>query len=192
MTNPNTSTSEFFEAKYRDQGDPWNFIASEYECKRYDAIIAALDYRRYRRVFEPGCSIGVLTERLAALSDSVVAIDFSATAVAQATARCSGCSGVEFHCASLPDFMPVRGFELIVLSEIGYYFNVEEWEVLSSQIVKEMDPGTTLLAVHWLGHSEDHRTGGDTVHQILNGNSLLLREYGSRQEGFRIDRWRRA
>jgi trans-aconitate methyltransferase len=192
MTTPKISTPEFFEAKYKKQADPWNFVKSDYELKRYDTILAALNHRRYRSAFEPGCSIGVLTERLATLSDKVVAIDFSPSAVAKALARCSHCPGVEIHCASLPAYMPGSGFDLIVLSEIGYYFSPEEWEVLSSRIVSAMDQGATLLAAHWLGHSKDHRMGGDAVHEILNNNAQLVREHAARHEGFRIDRWIRT
>jgi hypothetical protein len=53
----NTTTQGFFEAKYRENSDPWAFASNDYEQNRYSEILYALDGRRYRRAFEPGCSI---------------------------------------------------------------------------------------------------------------------------------------
>jgi len=192
MTAPETSKPEFFEAKYSERADPWDFAKSDYELGRYDAIIAALNHRRYKLAFEPGCSIGILTRRLAELSESVVAIDFSATAVAQAAARCSEFPGVEVHCASLPDYITGPGFDLIVLSEIGYYFRPQEWHSLTARIVEGMDKDAILLATHWLGNSADHQMTGDAVHEILNAHTQLILEHSERHGSFRLDRWVRA
>ena len=81
LMTTNTTSQEFFEAKYRENNDPWAFASNAYEQKRYSEILRALDHRRYRRGFEPGCSIGVLTARLASICEHVDAIDISPTAV---------------------------------------------------------------------------------------------------------------
>ncbi len=190
--NTGTSSSEFFEAKYRRATDPWNFAGSPYELRRYGAIVDALAGRRYRRGFEPGCSVGVLTERLAAICDAVEAIDFSATAVERARERCAHLPHVEAVCRSLPERMPVEGFDLLVCSEIGYYFGPEEWRELSEGLIVGMPAGATLLAAHWLGTSADHRMGGDEVHEIIGRSSSLRLEHTERHEEFRLDRWVRA
>ena len=189
--SPNTS-SEFFEAKYRAAADPWNFAGSPYELERYAATIAALARRRYHRGFEPGCSVGVLTERLAGLCDEVDAVDFSPSAIAQARERCRGLENVHLACASLPELLPVRGFDLIVLSEIGYYFATEEWTRIAESLTEEMPVGGTLLAVHWLGSSPDHRISGDEVHAVLSVKPRLRLEAAERHAGFRLDRWERV
>jgi hypothetical protein len=186
------SSSAFFEEKYRTESDPWNFSGSEYELGRYEAIIAALAQKRYRRAFEPGCSIGVLTERLSTLCDFVEAIDFSPTAVVQAQERCSHLRNVEIFCASILERMPVTGFDLIVLSEIGYYFAPHEWMGVSMALIDPMPKGGTLLAAHWLGDSKDHCIGGDEVHEILLSLAWVQLENSERHETFRIDRWVRV
>ena len=84
----NTTSQTFFEEKYANDPDPWAFASSAYELNRYDATISALQRRRYQRAFEPGCSVGVLTARLATLCDHVDAIDISPTAVERARERC--------------------------------------------------------------------------------------------------------
>ena len=192
MKAESTTAASFFEAKYKDERDPWRFASSPYELGRYDATIRALEPGRYRAAFEPGCSVGVLTARLAALCDAVEAIDFSPTAVSSARERCAGLPNVRIACMSLPERLPVEGFDLIVLSEIGYYFKAPEWSQLSSDLITPMLRGSTLLATHWLGTSADHCIGGDEVHAILSQNGALRLEHSDRQESFRIDCWTRV
>src|SRR6478609_8966907 len=65
---PPMSTSlppDYFERVYREADDPWRFASSPYEAAKYAATLAAVPRARYRNAFEIGCSIGVLTERLA-------------------------------------------------------------------------------------------------------------------------------
>ena len=192
MNNPETSTAGFFEAKYREKKDPWDFELAPYEINRYKTIFAALSHRRYSRAFEPGCSVGVLTERLASICDVVEACDFSQTAVKQAQARCAGLPNVVISCQSLADTPPCDDCDLLVLSEIGYYFSSSEWTAIVNRLVAAMHPGTVLLAAHWLGTSPDHRMSGDAVHTILRSMPALHLEHAERHEGFRLDRWRRS
>ena len=192
MTIPDTSNSAFFEAKYRSESDPWNFLQSPYECARYDAIVNALSAPHYRRVFEPGCSIGALTVRLASIGDEIEASDFSPTAVKEARKRCENLSNVRIQCCSLSEQQDFGRFDLVVLSEIGYYFFAPDWRELSERCVATMNSGSTLLAAHWLGKSTDHQMSGDEVHEILASNANLILEHSERHECFRIDRWVRS
>ena len=79
MTEDST-TEAFFEAKYLEAPDPWNFATSPYETSRYAAILSFLKPRRFARAFEPGCSVGVLTASLARICGQVEAMDISPTA----------------------------------------------------------------------------------------------------------------
>ncbi len=189
--NVDPSSAAFFETKYSQSADPWSFAASPYEQGRYHATLAALAHRRYRRAFEPGCSVGVLTEQLARLCDAVEAIDFAPSAVAAARRRCAALPQVQITCDDLAARLPLSGFDLVVLSEIGYYFEPDIWRALSAAVVDSLPPGATLLAVHWLGHSDDHRMSGDTVHEILLALDGLRLEQAERHPGFRLERWSR-
>ncbi len=182
------SSAAFFEAKYQRKADPWDFSSNSYELQRYDAIIRAISHRRYRRAFEPGCSIGVLTRRLAHHCDEVYAIDFSISASAQAQVRCADLPQVEVHCASFPEGTPAKEFDLLVFSEIGYYFTPQEWENVSASLIDCLPQGATVLAAHWLGHSQDHRISGDEVHAILLSHPKLRNEYSLRNPKMRLDR----
>ena len=193
MSDLNTTSPEFFQAKYRGGTDPWNFAADAYEQARYRTILHALSHTRYRHAWEPGCSVGVLTEQLAALCDRVDTCDFAEAAVEQARERCADLPGVTVRCASLSDDAPIADCDLVVLSEIGYYFTADAWQQQVARIVNSMQPGATLLAAHWLGHSPDHIQGGDAVHAALLAHPRLRHEHGERHEqpgsGFRLDRW---
>jgi cyclopropane fatty-acyl-phospholipid synthase-like methyltransferase len=182
------SSSAFFEAKYQGNADPWNFASNAYEQRRYDAIIRAIAHCRYDQAFEPGCSIGVLTERLAAHCDAVHAIDFSPSACAQAVARCAHLPQVEVHCAGFPEGTPAKQFDLLILSEIGYYFTAEEWKLITTGIIDSMPRGASVLAAHWLGQSQDHRMSGDEVHAILLANRNLRVELTQRNADLRLNR----
>lgn len=192
MTIPGASSPAFFETKYRRKSDPWNFLKSPYECARYDAILNTLRGRHYHRVFEPGCSIGALTVRLASICDEIEAADFSPTAVKKARKRCENLSNVRIRCSSLSIEEDFGRFDLVVLSEIGYYFHAPEWRELSERCVATMNSGSTLLAAHWLGNSTDHQMSGDKVHDILASNASLRLEHSQRHECFRMDRWVRT
>jgi SAM-dependent methyltransferase len=191
MIDDNLS-ADFFEAKYRDSVDPWDFAHSAYEQDRYDEIIKSLGGRHFHRVFEPGCSIGVLTERLAAICDQVYASDISTTAIARARARCSGQPGVFIEEGSLTGSLPLGAFNLIVLSEVGYYLNSKTLVTLARDLTDRLAPNGVVLAAHWLGTSNDHALTGDQVHDILSANLGLERIHSRRHEGFRIDLWSNA
>ena len=191
MTDSTTS-AEFFENKYRESTDPWDFARSDYERSRYAAILAALDKQSYRRAFEPGCSIGELTWRLAERCTHVDAMDISATAVAQAKNRCRHLANVTLHSGDLMHQTPDKVFDLIIFSEIGYYFEEDSLRKLGKMLVSRIPISGTLLAAHWLGTSKDHLLSGDRVHEILDRLPGLQLNHSERHAGFRLDRWLRV
>jgi protein-L-isoaspartate O-methyltransferase len=187
-----TTSQIFFERKYRQEDDPWNFASSSYEKERYDAIFRALSHRRYDDAFEPGCSIGVLTARLASVCGHVQATDISPTAVQHAHKRCKDLPNVEITCEALPGLIPATSFDLVVLSEIGYYLKQDQLHALGTTLVERLREQGVLLAAHWLGKSEDHLLSGDCVHEVLQGLDGIVLERSERQPGFRLDRWVRG
>jgi SAM-dependent methyltransferase len=187
----NTTSEAFFEAKYQQTADPWQFATSVYERGRYAAILRALEGRRFKRAFEPGCSVGVLTERLARFCSHVEAIDISPTAVSRTRERCRWLANVTVTHGALPAAVPPGDFDLMVLSEIGYYFDSSALADLAASLVGRLERGGVLLAAHWLGTSPDHLLTGDHVHEVLAAAPGLIRTAGERHAGFRMDRWTR-
>lgn len=195
MNTPDTSAA-FFDAMYQASQDPWNFSADPYEQFRYRTILQALQPGPYRRAFEPGCSVGALTVGLATICERVDACDFSQAAADQARGRCLSLPGVTVRCMSLNNTVSYAEYDLIVLSEVGYYFSTAAWQCLVNDILDSMQPGTTLLASHWLGNSQDHVLSGDEVHNMVK-HPQLRHEHGERHPdkehgGFRLDKWRKC
>jgi protein-L-isoaspartate O-methyltransferase len=184
-----TASQAFFEAKYQQAGDPWDFATNAYEQTRYSAILSSLGDRRFRRAFEPGCSIGVLTERLAGKCGQVEAIEISSTAASQAEKRCRLLSNVNVRQGSLPGDIPSGAFDLILFSEIGYYFQPAVLTSLVTELVRRLDAGGVLLAAHWLGVSVDHQLRGDQVHELLSTIPGLQPRFAQRHSAFRINHW---
>jgi len=63
---PTRLSTGYFDRIYSESEDPWQLGGRWYEQRKYAITLALLPYRRYRHAFEPGCSIGVLTEQLTA------------------------------------------------------------------------------------------------------------------------------
>ena len=108
---------------------------------------AALPQERYRRGFEPGCAVGALTVGLAERCDQLLAVDRHERPVAAATEAVAGLEHVRVGRMDVPAQWPDGSFDLVVLSEIGYYFAGEDLARLADLAVASLRPGGTLLGV---------------------------------------------
>jgi hypothetical protein len=151
---------------YQREVDPWNFASDPYESSRYDALIASLAGKHFAHAFEPGCSVGVLTARLAPYCDQLIATDVSETAVSRASQRCLAHTNVSFLICSVANVDP-GPLDLLVLSEIGYYFDNPDLTRWASRLFSRVRPGGTILTCHWLGVSPDHILSGNQVQEIF-------------------------
>ncbi len=179
--------SGYFEAVYARRDDPWRLRDRWYEQRKRDATMAALTRRRYRNALEVGCSIGVLTERLADRSRELLAVDVAASAVAQARERVGDRARVEQ--LDVVAAFPPGPFDLIVLSEVGYYFGDALDDVLAAARDALSDDGE-LLACHWRHPVADYPLSGDAVHARLPrlGLARLVRH---EEEDFLLEVWSR-
>ena len=170
MPEPEPWSPRAFEERYAGDADPWSFATSPYELARYDTILGALrpEPHRYRLGYEPACSIGVLTERLAPRCDRLLATDVSPSAVAQAKERCGERDGLRIEVGSIQDGPGTDDpFDLVVFSELGYYFDEEELAAVVAGVRCLIGPGGDLIACHWSGESPDHRLSGAVVHDVM-------------------------
>ncbi|QXQ05389.1 nodulation S family protein [Sphingosinicellaceae bacterium] len=153
----------YFDALYAADADPWRFETSDYEAKKYADTVAALPRQHYAAAVEFGCSIGVLTEQLAAHADTVLGIDVAQAALDRAAARCAALPHVQFARIRIPDEMPEQSFDLIVLSEVLYYFDPATLARLADRLRVVAAPGSDLILVHWLGPTPDYPLNGDAA-----------------------------
>jgi 2-polyprenyl-3-methyl-5-hydroxy-6-metoxy-1,4-benzoquinol methylase len=186
-----TTSQAFFERMYRKSADPWHFATSQYERARYEAILRALVDSHFKHAFEPGCSIGVLTEQLAKRCDKVDAIDISPTAVKLAQDRCRQYPNAYITCRSLTHPIAEEIFDLVVFSEIGYYFEEQTLRDILLTLVARIETTGIMVASHWLGSSSDHLLSGDRVHEIIGESDKLIHTRAERYADFRLDCWSR-
>lgn len=177
-----------FEVRYQHDPDPWDFASSSYEQGRYRSIMGALPRPRYRSAYEPGCSIGELSVMLAGRCERLTAVDVSATAVAQAQRRCADLPGVDVAVGSVTDPRDGR-YDLVVMSEIGYYFTEPRLDRVIDLLVGVLEPGGDLVACHWTGASCDHILSGAQVHAHLAARTDLVQVSAEDHEGFLLAAW---
>jgi SAM-dependent methyltransferase len=67
----------------------------------------------------------------------------------------------------IPGQWPDETFDLIVFSEILYYFGDRDLEQVLDYGVRALRPGGTLLAVHWRHPVTEYPRSGDDVHRAL-------------------------
>ncbi|PPK88322.1 LmbE family N-acetylglucosaminyl deacetylase [Neolewinella xylanilytica] len=184
--------STYFDEVYRDGTDPWNFETSAYERDKYAATLAALPDARYRRALEIGSSIGVLSEGLAARCDALVGVDPVAKALDVARARLQDHPAVSFLRMSVPDDFPDGAFDLVVVSEVGYYWSRADLEKAIDLIGKALEPGGVLLLVHYTPYVPDYPLTGDEVHEAFNQRLTgFYRVRADRADRYRLDVWRK-
>lgn len=171
---------------YADTSDPWNFSTSAYEQAKYRATIAALGGRRFGRAFEIGCSIGVLTSMLAGHCTALLAIDINERALEAARARCAKLPNVSFALMPFPQRTPAGPFDLIVMSEVAYYWSDDDLRA-AADFAATAAGGGTLLLVHFLPPVEDYVRDGDAVHAAFLADSRFVPEGGARADKYRID-----
>jgi hypothetical protein len=180
----------YFEEIYADNPDPWGFESRWYEQRKYALTLAALPEMSYRSGFEPGCSVGVLTSLLAPRCARLLATEIVPAALARAKERLSGAEHVVFEQSALPESWPTGSFDLVVLSEIAYYFEATTLTEIVGRLTSSAVAGATVVAVHWRGETNYPLTG-DEAHRILGDSPELEPLAHHLEQDFVLDVWRR-
>ncbi|MBO9553517.1 bifunctional PIG-L family deacetylase/class I SAM-dependent methyltransferase [Cellulomonas sp.] len=166
---------DFFDGTYTRHDDPWGYTDRWYEARKRALTLAALPDERYGRAIEIGCSIGVLTADLAGRCDDLVALDVSPLAVARARERLADRPHVRVMTGDVARDMPDGPFDLVVLSEVGYYLTRPTLRGVLDGLRDRLSPGGTLLACHWRHPVAAYPLTGDDVHRNLARTRGLTR-----------------
>jgi SAM-dependent methyltransferase len=187
MRRRGTLSQQYFEELYGTSPDPWDFASSEYEHTKYQATLAAIG-SGYQSALEIGCSIGVFTRRLAERCSRLLAVDIAAGALQQARERCADLPHVEFQQLALPRELPNGCFDLIVLSEVGYYWTLDDLDRFIAWIPRALATGGLCALVHWTGET-DYPLTGDEVHDrfIETTREFLRLRVSARNPSYRLD-----
>ena len=151
-----------FDAMYGDDDDPWQVETSWYERRKLDVLLATLPREHYGRAWEPGCGPGVVSARLAARVDELVASDSAQVALALAGRRPGMPEHVRFVPSELPE-VPLEGtVDLLIVAEFLYY--VPDLPAALDALWSVCAPGTHVVFLHWAHRPRDACRGGPEMH----------------------------
>lgn len=173
--HPATKSQGYFDALYSSNADPWRLGTRWYEERKRAITVSSLPRARYRSGLEIGCSIGELTASLAERCEALFAIDISAEAVARARARTRDLGNVVIDQADATASFPAGQFDLVVLSEVAYYWDRATLERLLDDVLKHLAEDATVVACHWRHPVADYPLGGDEANDIIRGALPLTR-----------------
>ena len=184
---------DHFEALYAARPDPWRLATSDYERAKQLATLAALPRARYRRAFEVGCALGLLTAGLAPRCDDLLAAEPVAAALEEARARLAGQSHVRFAPLFVPGEWPEGRFDLVVLSEVVDYLGAADVAALGRRVAGALEPGGDLLMVHWVGKKRGPPSGAEASDRLAAaaGDALAVLR-AERNPDYRLDVLRRV
>ena len=190
LDSPSNAASlppSYFDRVYQANQDPWNFETSDYEKKKYAVSLASLPREHYAAALEIGCSIGVLTAQLATRCGSLLSIDVSEQALASARERCASLAHVRFARMHFPEEAPEGSFDLIVVSEVAYYWQHGDLDRAAALLAAHQPAGGHLLLVHFTDFVPDYPLTGDEVHDAWLARSEWRSIGSERHDHFRLD-----
>ncbi|WP_404388594.1 PIG-L family deacetylase [Humibacillus xanthopallidus] len=176
-----------FDRVHGDAADPWSVDDSWYEERKRDLTLAALPRRRFRRALEVGCSIGALTARLADRCDEVLALDESEVAAAAATRRLASTPQARVEQAHLPEAWPGGRFDLVVVSEVGYFLSPARLRELMARAEASLTDDGVIVLCHWRHPIVGWPLDGPRVHEIWHRFSRLPVIAEHREDDFLLD-----
>lgn len=167
-----------FNNLYQADADPWNVTSDWYERRKRELVLASLPRERYRHGFEPGCGNGEMTMRLLDRCDQLCAVDFSEKAVQLCIKRTDHVPEERLDLRTMPlpfswPDVPHEGFDLIIVSEIAYYFDDEALARFYDQSISSLSSGGHLLMCHWRHPEHDRQQNSETLHQRLKEHPHL-------------------
>lgn len=147
LTSPADANDDRLDQLHAEHADPWGATSSWYEERKRSLLLAALPRLRFGRALEVGCSTGVLAQCISDRADSLVAVDSSPAAVALARDRLG--VAADLRVMAVPHDWPEGRFDLVVVSEVGYFLSPIELEGLVQRVVSCLTPGGVVALCHW-------------------------------------------
>jgi 2-polyprenyl-3-methyl-5-hydroxy-6-metoxy-1,4-benzoquinol methylase len=172
MKQMQTERSARFDALYTDNPDPWDYLTSDYERHKYDATLAALPRPVYRQGLEIGCSIGVLSRRLACRCEHMLAVDVSSVAIERASSAGELPRNLTFMRCDVSRHWPDGHYDLIVLSEILYFLEEDEIDLLTERMTRDLQVSGHCIILNWIGDQETTIAGQKATARLTEALSL--------------------
>ena len=180
----------YFEAMYGDDADPYGMRTRWYEARKRAVLLASLPHPRYARAYEPGCGAGELSVELSARCDDLLSSDFSPGALASARARTAGLANVRVASHALPQDWPGAAgpFDLIVISEIGYFLDADAMHRVARCCDASLAADGVMVACNWRADFDARVLPTDEVHATL-ASIGLARTVRHVEDDFLLEIW---
>jgi SAM-dependent methyltransferase len=191
-----TRDPEYFDQLYAASEDPYGFDSNGVEQLKFERLAQVCGDDPFDRGLELGSAQGTFTERLAPLCRELVATDISAVAVQSASERLADVPGVRCEVRNLPEDMPAGPFDLIVASDVLYYWSAADVRAAVRKFEQALAPGGVLVAAHYLPWWGVILTG-EEAHEILEESTTLRQtlkeqvEFGAGRP-YRVDRYEKV
>ncbi|MGI8949431.1 MAG: bifunctional PIG-L family deacetylase/class I SAM-dependent methyltransferase [Ornithinimicrobium sp.] len=178
-----------FDGLYAVDDDPWQVRSSWYEERKRALTVAALPDRTYPRAIEVGCSLGALSAELAPRCDALLAVDESAVVVSRAREALAEHPHVDVARLQLPEQWPPGWFDLVVISETGYFLSPARLTRLADRVRAGLSDHGVVLACHWRHDVRGWPLTGPAVHERLEEVLGLHRLVQHHEPDFDIVVW---
>lgn len=183
-----------FEHLYQADPDPWQVASRWYERRKRELLLACLPRERYEEGFEPGCGNGEATLRLLQRCDRLCAVDFSDQALQLCRERIAPQDHDRLELQALPlpwrwPPVPAAGFDLIVVSELAYYFDDAELAHFRSRCLASLRGGGHWAMCHWRHDAPDRRQSTEALHEGMSVYPQLRRVLRHTEADFQLDIW---
>ncbi len=193
---PSSHWDDIFEIE-----DPWTYD-NPYETLKYEQTLAAIP-DGVGQALELACAEGHFTRRLARKVDRLIATDISSTAVERARIRCKDIENVSFSVLDLLNDPLPQDLDLIVCSEVLYYFEeADDLALIADRIAAALRPGGHLVMTHAylktdaetprdIGFDWGHRFGARSIGAIFAQARGLVPKNEFRSDLYAITVYRR-
>ncbi|MBD3914810.1 bifunctional PIG-L family deacetylase/class I SAM-dependent methyltransferase [Nocardioides hwasunensis] len=151
---------------HREREDPWQ-VDSPYERRKRALTLASLPDETYGRALEVGCSVGALAVDLAGRCDDLLALDASPEAIRLAQRRTSSLPHVEVRLAHVPEEWPDGTFDLVSVSEVGYFLSPRQLDEVVRRSRAALTERGHLLLCHWRHQPVGWPLAGPAVHEAF-------------------------
>jgi cyclopropane fatty-acyl-phospholipid synthase-like methyltransferase len=191
------TATDFAPVYSRAERDAWGYERRPFESKRFDLIMEVLFTVRAKRALEVGCAEGHLTRRLGSRVEELVACDIVEEALRRAQENCRGLDNARFLHVDVRHAWPPGFFDLLVYSDVLYYFTRREVRRVIRESARRVHRGGYFLfANEWHDHYR-WQTHPDYVTQQLDRSGswtrVCVRKYVDTNESRRltVELWRR-
>ncbi len=159
-------TDDVLDRLHQERSDPWGVESRWYERRKRDLVLAMLPREDFRHAVEVGCSTGALAEALLPRVRQLLAVDQSLAATSAARRRFHGLDRVTVAQLDVPEEWPSETvFDLVVVSEVGYFLSPTALERLVVRIAESLAPDGVVVLCHWRHPVEGWVLDAAAVHE---------------------------